>query len=241
MKTLLISLLCTSLLLLVNTSFAQTTKAGNLKKQTVKVWGKCGMCKEKIEAAAIGAGAQSARWNTSTKILSLAYEPATTDLNKIENAVAAVGYDTKDVAASTEAYTALPACCQYQRAASINKTVASTCCTDKACCKTGSCSKDGTQCTDMKACKDKACCNGAETAAACCKDNACCKDGSCGNGAIACADSKACQRSGCCNKTVSTAASCCKEKSCCKGENCSKDAAKCADMAACKNSQCCKS
>lgn len=241
MKTLFISLFCTSLLLLVNTSFAQTARASNLKKQTVKVWGECGMCKEKIEAAAIGAGATSARWNTGTKILSLAYEPATTDLTKIENAVAAVGYDTRDVAASKEAYAALPSCCQYQRAPGVNKTAAVGCCSDKACCKSGSCSKDGTQCTDMKACKDKGCCNGAETAAACCKDNACCKEGGCGKGETACTDAKACQNSGCCNKTVSTVASCCKEKSCCKEATCGKDAAKCTDMAACKDSKCCKS
>lgn len=241
MKTFFISLFCTSLSLLVFNSFSQSAKASNFKKQTVKVWGECGMCKNKIEAAAIGAGAKSASWNSSTKILSLAYEPATTDLVKIENAVAAVGYDTRDVSASAEAYAALPACCHYQRAASTEKNVATNCCSDKACCKSGSCSKDGTPCTDMKACKDMTCCNGAASAAACCKDKACCKEGSCGTGETACTDAKACQASGCCSKTAVAAAACCKEKSCCKEATCGKDAAKCTDMAACKDSKCCKS
>lgn len=241
MKTLSISLLCTSLFLLVNTSFAQVAKINNLKKQTVKVWGECDMCKKKIETAAIGAGAQSARWNTSTKMLSIAYAPASTDLNKIESAIAAVGYDTKDIAASAEAYNALPGCCQYKRP---EKATVAACCSDKACCKSGSCSKDGAACTDMKACKEKACCNGNDVMAACCKDKSCCKDGVCGKGDTACSDMKNCQAGGCCaGKTtgVSKAAACCTDKSCCKEATCTKDAAKCTDMAACKDSKCCKS
>ena len=99
------------------------------KKDTVKVWGNCGMCKKTIEKAATTAGATAVNWNTETKILSVSYDAKKTTNKKIQQAIAAAGYDTQDETASDEAYNKLHGCCQYERKAA---TAAGK--DDKACC-----------------------------------------------------------------------------------------------------------
>lgn len=139
--------------------FAQT------KKENIKVWGNCGMCKKTIETAATGAGATTAVWNEETKMLALTFNAKKTDAEKIQQAVAAAGYDTKDFTANDEAYKKLPGCCHYDRksGAQAGEQQKMTCCKDGKCEK-AEC-KDG--CTD--ACKE-ACKN-----STCCKDKSCCK------------------------------------------------------------------
>jgi len=85
------------------------------KKETVKVWGNCEMCQARIEKAAKSAGANSAKWNVESKILSVSYNPSKATLSKIEKAVASSGYDTEHEKSSDESYTELPECCQYDR------------------------------------------------------------------------------------------------------------------------------
>ena len=125
-------------------AFAQKSKT-----ETIPVSGNCGMCKAKIEKAAISAGVKEASWNADKKVLTVKYSSASTNAAKIQQAVAAVGYDTRDVKATDEAYGSLHSCCQYERATPEKK---SGCCNDK--CEM----KDG-KCADMAACKDKDCCN----------------------------------------------------------------------------------
>ncbi len=91
---------------------AQST---SLKKDTLKVWGECGMCKKTIEKSAKTAGATVANWDTETKMLVIAYDPKKTDNKKIQQAIAGSGYDTRDERASKEAYDKLHECCQYER------------------------------------------------------------------------------------------------------------------------------
>jgi mercuric ion binding protein len=91
------------------TLFAQT------KTDTVKVWGNCDDCKDKIEKAAKKGGATSADWNTDNFMLVVNYEPGKTSAMDIEKSIAAVGYDTQDFRASDAAYKKLPKCCQYKR------------------------------------------------------------------------------------------------------------------------------
>ena len=99
-------------------SFSQAQTSAVVKKDTVKVWGECGMCKKTIEKAALEAGATAASWNTETKVLQLSYKNGKTDLVKIQQAIAASGYDTKDFTADNEAYEKLHECCKYERKAS---------------------------------------------------------------------------------------------------------------------------
>lgn len=132
--------------------FAQKTT-----KEEIKVWGNCGSCKKTIEAAAIKGGATNATWSETSKILAVAYNKKKADQSKIQEAIAASGYDTQDFTAPAEVYSQLPPCCQYDRkVASSNLDGGEV----KACCAKANCDHKG----DKKACvkescdKDKTCC-----------------------------------------------------------------------------------
>ena len=58
----------------------------------------------KAEKAAKEAGAAKAEWDKVAKVLSVTFDAAKTSTDKIEEAVAAAGYDTENKEASTEAY-----------------------------------------------------------------------------------------------------------------------------------------
>jgi mercuric ion binding protein len=85
------------------------------KTDTVKVWGSCEECKDKIEKAAKKAGAASADWNDETYLLVVNYSSDKTSSLAIQKSIAAVGYDTQDVKADDVAYKKLPKCCRYKR------------------------------------------------------------------------------------------------------------------------------
>ncbi|WP_207492583.1 heavy-metal-associated domain-containing protein [Aridibaculum aurantiacum] len=95
------------------------TNAG--KKETVKVYGNCGMCKSRIEKAAVAAGASTATYNYDTKVLAVTIADEKTSMEQIEKAVAAVGHDTKNFTAPEEAYKKLHGCCKYDRKAAGSK------------------------------------------------------------------------------------------------------------------------
>jgi periplasmic mercuric ion binding protein len=99
-------------LFITNAAFAQPRLA---KRETIKVWGNCGMCKTKIEKAAKSAGAIKASWNEETQELDVQYKVSVTSSEKIQAAIAKTGYDTQDVTADGEAYKKLHSCCQYTR------------------------------------------------------------------------------------------------------------------------------
>ena len=103
------------MLLLIATIAFTVTKAQNVKTDSFKVWGNCGMCKKTIEKAAKGDGVEKAEWNRETKIFTLVYNPAKTNNKKIQKAIAAAGYDTDKFAGDDKAYEKLPGCCQYDR------------------------------------------------------------------------------------------------------------------------------
>jgi periplasmic mercuric ion binding protein len=90
-------------------------KAQGLRIESFPVSGNCGMCKKTIEAAAKAAGASVATWNAEKAILKIGFNPTKTTRVKIEQAIAAKGYDTKNVKGNDSAYANLPACCQYDR------------------------------------------------------------------------------------------------------------------------------
>lgn len=147
-KYLMLSLAFTIISLL---SFAQ------VKTDTVKVWGNCGMCKENIEGAAAEGGAITADWNKTTKLLVISYDAAKTNNSRIQKSIAAAGYDTQDKKAGDSSYNKLDKCCQYER--------------PKA---KGQSAMNDTKMNDMSCCKDKAACAKMDD---CCKSNiACCKD-----------------------------------------------------------------
>lgn len=81
----------------------------------LKVSGNCGMCKSSIEKAAKAAGATSASWDMEAKLLTFMLNDKTS-LDKVETAIAAVGYDTEHKTATKASYDALHECCKYDRA-----------------------------------------------------------------------------------------------------------------------------
>ena len=161
-----------SIILLVLVSTFSFGQSKSVKKETIKVWGNCGMCKKTIETAAKSAGASQASWDTETKELQVSYAASKTSSDKIQQAIAASGYDTEKFTADNKAYDNLHGCCQYERKASsdLTKVSKTDCCSDSNCkdncCKDGKC-KDGAACEKNagECCQDKS----AGTGKACCK------------------------------------------------------------------------
>lgn len=109
-----------SFLLVVTSAFtasAQKKADPPQKKETFKVWGECGMCKKNIEKAAKDSGATTANWDTDSKQLTITYNTTKTSNQKIQQAIAAAGYDTRDLTADNTAYDKLHECCKYDRKA----------------------------------------------------------------------------------------------------------------------------
>ncbi len=100
-------------LLFLGTVFYVSAMA-QTKSETINVSGNCGMCKKKIEAAALSGGATAATWNKDTKVLTITYNTATTNTANIEQKIAGAGYDTQDVKATDQNYYKLDKCCQYR-------------------------------------------------------------------------------------------------------------------------------
>lgn len=148
MKTLKILFISFLFIAIAQTGFAQT------KTEKFKVAGECGMCKKKIEKAAKQAGATNAVWNTESKMLAVSYNTNSTDQVKIQQAIAAIGYDTPKFKATEEAYSNLHECCKYDR--SLSKSEAKSCC-DHEKCTTAACAKDGKCSKDMSCCKEAGC------------------------------------------------------------------------------------
>lgn len=132
----------------VNSSFAQKAKAFDQKNtETIPVSGNCSMCKKTIETAAKKAGATKADWDVDKKILLVSFNSASTNAAKIQQGVAAAGYDTRDVRGDDKAYDKLHACCKYDRVATAKT----------ACCDNDKCGKGENCCAGMDCCKDGKC------------------------------------------------------------------------------------
>ncbi|GAA4240784.1 cation transporter [Winogradskyella psychrotolerans] len=98
-------------LLVTTIAFAQDKN----KKASIEVDGVCGMCKERIEKAAIRTkGVKSAVWSVDTHELKLIFDERKTDLKTISKKVASVGHDTKEIKATEEEYNSIHPCCKYR-------------------------------------------------------------------------------------------------------------------------------
>ncbi|MGJ8592215.1 MAG: heavy-metal-associated domain-containing protein [Aquaticitalea sp.] len=98
-------------LLVTTLTFAQNKNA----RASIEVDGVCLMCKERIEKASIKAkGVKSAIWNVETHELKLIYDERKTDLKTIQQSIADVGHDTKEIKATDEAYNSVHPCCMYR-------------------------------------------------------------------------------------------------------------------------------
>ena len=133
-------------------TYTPSIAQSDLQKETIKVWGNCGMCQKTIQKAAKSAGAKTAAWNEETKELKVTYAAAKTSGKKIQEAIAKAGYDTQDFTADDNAYSNLHACCQYDRKGDEPKGEV------KKCCDNVQCGKEADACKDKACCKEKTCC-----------------------------------------------------------------------------------
>jgi copper chaperone CopZ len=97
------------MVLITTTSFAQS------QTDTIKVYGNCGMCKNRIEKTLKLEGVTSAAWSPETKLLIISYDTAKISNDEIQKKIAAVGHDTEKYVADDEVYSKLPGCCLYKR------------------------------------------------------------------------------------------------------------------------------
>jgi len=161
-------------LLMVSFSFVAGAQQ---KSEAFKVSGNCGMCKTKIEKAAKSAGATFAAWDADTKQLKVKYSSTASNAAKIQQSIAAAGYDTPTAKATQEAYDNLHGCCKYER----ETTTANEAKDAKACCADGVCAKTGEPCK-----KDMSCCKNG--------DHKCSADGKCDHHAAAGTDKDCCKK-----------------------------------------------
>jgi periplasmic mercuric ion binding protein len=117
MKTLKFFMAAVVLMAVCAVSPAQTgaKTSGQTKTETIKVWGNCGMCKDRIEKAVTTEGATSAAWDSKTKMLTVSFDPAKTNVDALSKKLASVGHDTEKYKADSKVYDGLPGCCKYER------------------------------------------------------------------------------------------------------------------------------
>lgn len=118
MTNLIKSGLVLALISLSSSSFAQIK---NGKSAKVKVYGNCEMCEATIEKAINQKNLAFGDWNRDSKILTVQYDGAKTDLKKLLRKVAQAGYDNQYFTAPDNAYQQLPQCCQYKRPVTATK------------------------------------------------------------------------------------------------------------------------
>lgn len=91
-------------------------KVSALSDASFKVYGNCGMCKERIERAARSVkGVIAAEWDETSGMLKIKYRAATVGLDRIHEAIAKVGHDTDHMRTTDAQYESLHHCCKYER------------------------------------------------------------------------------------------------------------------------------
>ncbi|HEX5669733.1 MAG TPA: TonB-dependent receptor [Chitinophagaceae bacterium] len=81
---------------------------------SLKVHGACVMCKQRIESAMKLKGVRMAKWDMSSHMLSVTFDPAVLKEEDVHNKMAAIGHDTELRKAKDDVYNELPECCHYR-------------------------------------------------------------------------------------------------------------------------------
>ncbi|PWG04646.1 heavy-metal-associated domain-containing protein [Polaribacter aquimarinus] len=109
-----------SLFLIGFSTQSQEIKKKKNAKVTFEVDGICGMCKKRIETAALKTkGVKFALWSTKTHQLNLIMDERKTDVSTVQKNILKVGHDVildenKKLEAKTEAYNSVHPCCKYR-------------------------------------------------------------------------------------------------------------------------------
>ena len=101
-----------------NTVNAQNQKTAKTNKKVItsefKVSGVCGMCKDRIEKAALIKGVKFAEWTKENQMLKVIYKKGKVKEDDIHKALAKAGHDTEKAKAEDAVYDKLPFCCGYR-------------------------------------------------------------------------------------------------------------------------------
>ncbi|HEX6915522.1 MAG TPA: heavy-metal-associated domain-containing protein [Chitinophagaceae bacterium] len=103
------------LLLAFAVGFSLNTMAQDVKTDSIRVYGNCGMCESRIVKALKTEGVEKVTWDSETQMLVVTYDAARITNDEIQKKVAAVGHDTEKYKADDKVYGKLPGCCQYER------------------------------------------------------------------------------------------------------------------------------
>ena len=85
------------------------------KTVEIDVKGVCGMCKARIEKAALKTkGVKYAQWSPETQKLSAIINSKKTNIRTIAINISAVGHQASEFPVDNDVYNSLPLCCQYR-------------------------------------------------------------------------------------------------------------------------------
>ncbi|GAB4034531.1 heavy-metal-associated domain-containing protein [Spirosoma jeollabukense] len=103
----------TSLLILGNSFASAPTRDDKEKEVKIKTSAICGMCKARIERnLAFEKGVKESDLDVKTKVVTIKYNPAKTDVAKLKANISKTGYDAEEVPADEAGYNKLPSCCK---------------------------------------------------------------------------------------------------------------------------------
>jgi len=88
-------------------------KGSKIDTAKFEVKGVCGMCKDRIENAALIKGVKWVEWDKVTDTLTVIYRKDKLDIVKVHKSIAEVGHTTDKIECNLEAYSKLPGCCAY--------------------------------------------------------------------------------------------------------------------------------
>ena len=104
------------LLLFVAISTQAQDKISKNAKYIFEVNGNCEQCQKRIQKAAFSVvGVKMASWSLETHEMTVIINEEKCSVVDVEQAIAKVGHDTKDIKATDEDYNNLNGCCQYER------------------------------------------------------------------------------------------------------------------------------
>lgn len=87
-----------------------------IKTETFRVYGNCGMCKKTIEGSLKNEiGISEAKWDIESGEMKVSFNTKSISLDHIKQKIADVGYDSDTHRAKKGVYNNLPGCCQYER------------------------------------------------------------------------------------------------------------------------------
>ena len=108
----------TSLLLAGQLTANASVRDDKEKEVKIKTSAICSMCKARIERnLAFEKGAKESDLDVKTKVVTIKYNPAKTDVSKLKANISKTGYDAEEVAADEVpadevGYNKLPSCCK---------------------------------------------------------------------------------------------------------------------------------